>query len=92
MLDNAPKFERTWGDTSRDRTKTAPAPKTRDRKVQPKAKPKTALKKEQSNKAATPLEDFVFKTPPVTPPPEKIQSTGNRRDSEFWNFYDEGGK
>ncbi|XP_053393125.1 uncharacterized protein LOC123562340 [Mercenaria mercenaria] len=92
ILDNTPKFQRNWEDAPRDRTKTAPAPTTRERKPQPRAKPKTAPKTEQSKKASTPLEDFKFETPPVTPPPEKVQAVGNRKDSEFWSFYDKGGK
>lgn len=90
ILENAPKFQRNWGDISRDRNKTAPLPTTRTKRPQTKAKPKTAPKKEE--KTAEPLEDFKFETPPVTPPPERVKDLGNRRDSEFWNFYDKGGK
>lgn len=94
IFENAPKFQRNWDDVPRDRTKTAPAPTTRERKPQPRPKPKTAPKKDQP-KSQTPLEDFIFETPPVTPPPEKIQvrgDKGNTKDTEFWNFYDKGDK
>ena len=75
IFENAPKFQRNWEDAPRERTRTAPAP-TRERKPPSRPKPKTAPKKDQT-KAPTPLEDFIFETPPVTPPPEKVQLKGD---------------
>lgn len=39
------------------------------------------------------FEEIVFKTPPRTPSPEKVQIVNkNLRDNEFWDFYDKGGE
>jgi len=89
ILDNAPKFKRDWGPPE-PRTKTAPAPKTQ-RKPRERPKPKTAGKKPGSITNENGFEDFVFETPPVTPEPERVPlKPVNKRDSEFWDFYEKG--
>lgn len=92
ILDNSPKPQRRIGVAARDRTNTAPAPTTRQKRTRPIVKNKTAAPRRERLKATTtpvPLEDFKFETPPQTPPPEQIKvDTEIKPDSEFWNFYD----
>ncbi|KAL4240844.1 hypothetical protein ACF0H5_001630 [Mactra antiquata] len=91
IFNNARKFQRVEHD--RSEAKTAPPPTTRRRKQQPPSKPKTAGKKE-SPQGDPLMEDFKFETPPITPPPEKVPivANNNKKDNEFWDFYDKGGQ
>lgn len=86
ILENATKFQRNWDTQPRERTKTAPVTKTQ-KKPQPRQKPKTAAPKKPDDRGNG-FEEVVFETPPRTPSPEKVQIMGNKKDSEFWDFYD----
>ncbi|XP_060071834.1 uncharacterized protein LOC132551671 [Ylistrum balloti] len=86
FLSSMPKAERNWekGSTSKPKPKNDPPPS------KPKPKPKKPPTKTKPDEPA--LEEIVFKTPPITPPPpqpEKVTlAPKNERDNEFWDFYD----
>lgn len=88
FLKTAPKFDRNWEPGQFIRSKTAPTAEKPTRKPRPRPKPKTAPKDESNDQSA--FEEFKFETPPVTPPPEKVEIV-KRKDNEFWDFYEKGG-
>ena len=94
MLDSLPKYNPNW--TQETKPRSAPV-KTQATEKQPKPKPKpkppkTAPSKKEREQIQDPeMPDIVFETPPVTPPPEKVQIKQQpQKDKEFWEFYEKG--
>ncbi|XP_052059391.1 uncharacterized protein LOC127736252 isoform X1 [Mytilus californianus] len=89
-LGSQPKAQVNW-----DRNAKAPPKpilKDPEKPKKPPQKPKNTKPKENKPKDSE-FADIKFVTPPVTPPPEKVKlapKTG--KDSEFWDYYEKGGK
>lgn len=89
-LGSQPKAQVNW-----DRhAKAPPKPILKDpeKPKKPQQKPKNTKPKENKPKDSE-FADIKFVTPPVTPPPEKVKLAPKAgKDSEFWDYYEKGGK
>lgn len=87
-LSSQPKAEVNWNRNAAPKPKAPPDP--------PKPKPvKKKPAQKQENPSKPEFEEIVFKTPPITPPPDQGPvklAPKAKRDNEFWDFYDKGGK
>lgn len=86
-MDEQPKVSVNW-----DR-KAAAVPKPKPAPSPPKEKPTKKPKQTKVKSKDPAFEDVVFVTPPITPEPRKETvkvSNNNKRDDEFWEFYDQG--
>ena len=93
FIDSLPKLAANW-----DRNARAPRPeKVPEIKTKKQSKPKKPAMKtpKVADSQGAVFEDVQFETPPMTPdlPPREIIAVApnnNKKDDDFWNFYDQG--
>lgn len=88
FIQTLPKLDANWDKNARpQKPKVAQIPNP-VKKVKKKNRPVPPKTKEPA------FEDVVFVTPPMTPQPQPDtfvpHKSENRRDDEFWDFYDKG--
>jgi hypothetical protein len=88
-MDMVPKAQANW-----DRGATRSAPAKPQEQPNPKPKPKKPVSKSKpQEKKGDEFEEFIFETPPVTPPPKNaspVPVAKAGRDEAFWSEYNKG--
>lgn len=93
-IDSQVKLEPNWDRNAVAPPKPKKPPEKPVRKLKPVPRKKPKLKAEVKDNKEPLFEDVEFVTPPLTPeilaPQLEIVAATNKRDDDFWNFYDQG--